>query len=140
MHGKGLDTIYVAHSETESSQTKQGIGSTLAALIVASGGGSVGQYGPLVHLGSTIALTFRERFKIGSDTLIGCGVAAAISAGFGAPIAGVLFSHEAILRHFFHKGHCAYLYIFIYRKRIWHFGFWSGRRIISSFERTDTTE
>ncbi len=94
------DTIYVAHSETESSQTKQGIGSTLAALIVASGGGSVGQYGPLVHLGSTIALTFRERFKIGSDTLIGCGVAAAISAGFGAPIAGVLFSHEAILRHF----------------------------------------
>ena len=93
------DTIYIAHSETESNQAKQGIGSTLAALAVASGGGSVGQYGPLVHLGSTIALTFKAKFKIGSDTLIGCGVAAAISAGFGAPIAGVLFSHEAILRH-----------------------------------------
>ncbi len=31
---------------------------------------------------------------------IGCGVAAAISAGFNAPIAGLVFAHEAILRHF----------------------------------------
>ena len=31
---------------------------------------------------------------------MGCGVAAAISAGFQAPIAGVIFAHEAILRHF----------------------------------------
>ena len=30
---------------------------------------------------------------------LGCGVAAAISAGFQAPIAGVIFAHEAILRH-----------------------------------------
>ena len=31
---------------------------------------------------------------------IGCGVAAAIAAGFHAPIAGVVFAHEAVLRHF----------------------------------------
>ena len=29
-----------------------------------------------------------------------CGVAAAISAGFNAPIAGIIFAHEAVLRHF----------------------------------------
>ena len=32
--------------------------------------------------------------------LIGCGVAAAIAAGFNAPIAGIIFAHEAVLRHF----------------------------------------
>ena len=34
------------------------------------------------------------------DIFIGCGVAAAISAGFNAPLAGIIFAHEAILRHF----------------------------------------
>jgi CIC family chloride channel protein len=32
--------------------------------------------------------------------IIGCGVAAAISAGFNAPIAGMIFAHEVVLRHF----------------------------------------
>ena len=31
---------------------------------------------------------------------IGCGVAAAISVGFNSPIGGMIFAHEAILRHF----------------------------------------
>ena len=34
------------------------------------------------------------------DVFIGCGVAGAISAGFGAPIAGIVFAHEAIIKHF----------------------------------------
>ena len=37
---------------------------------------------------------------ISTDVFIGCGVAAAIASGFNAPIAGVVFAHEAILRHF----------------------------------------
>ena len=37
------------------------------------------------------------------DTFIGCGVAAAISAGFNSPIGGIIFAHEAILRHFSFK-------------------------------------
>ena len=96
------DSIYAAHSENSSLDTKKGIGSTLAALIVTSGGGSVGQYGPLVHFGSTIGLALKSylRLRISPDIFIGCGVAAAISAGFNAPLAGVLFAHEAILRHF----------------------------------------
>ena len=96
------DSIYAAHSENSSLDTKKGLGSTLAALIVTSGGGSVGQYGPLVHFGSTIGLALKSYLKLrmGPDIFIGCGVAAAISAGFNAPLAGVLFAHEAILRHF----------------------------------------
>ena len=40
------DTIYAAHRESPQINTKQGLGSTLSALVVISGGGSVGQYGP----------------------------------------------------------------------------------------------
>ena len=32
--------------------------------------------------------------------LVSSGVASAISAGFGAPIAGIIFAHETVLRHF----------------------------------------
>ena len=35
-----------------------------------------------------------------TDVYIGCGVAGAIAAGFNAPIAAIVFAHEAILRHF----------------------------------------
>jgi CIC family chloride channel protein len=96
------DSIYAAHSENAPLDTKKGLGSTLAALIVTSGGGSVGQYGPLVHFGSTIGLFLKTYFRLrmNPDIFIGCGVAAAISAGFNAPLAGVIFAHEAILRHF----------------------------------------
>jgi CIC family chloride channel protein len=38
--------------------------------------------------------------RFAQDIFIGCGVAASISAGFNAPLAGVIFAHEAILRHF----------------------------------------
>ena len=38
--------------------------------------------------------------KIQHDIIIGSGVAAAISAAFGAPIAGIIFAHETVLRHF----------------------------------------
>ena len=37
---------------------------------------------------------------IRKDVLIACGAAAAISSGFGAPIAGIIFAHEALLRRF----------------------------------------
>ena len=96
------DSIYAAHRESPQIDTKKGLGSTLGALVVISGGASVGQYGPLVHFGSTIGLLIKTYFRLrmNPDIFIGCGVAAAISAGFNAPLAGIIFAHEAILRHF----------------------------------------
>ena len=58
------DSIYAAHSENSSLDTKKGLGSTLAALIVTSGGGTVGQYGPLVHFGSTIGLVLKSYLRL----------------------------------------------------------------------------
>ncbi len=94
------DSIYAVQQSREPLDVRLGMGSTLAAFVAASGGGSVGQYGPLVHFGATMTelLLKYVRIKIDRRVFIACGVAGAISAGFNAPIAGVLFAHEALLR------------------------------------------
>ncbi|MBR65105.1 MAG: hypothetical protein CMC58_00075 [Flavobacteriaceae bacterium] len=97
------DTIFAAHHHAGILDLKGGFGSTLASFISISGGASVGIYGPLVHFGATVSSYIRrQKFipKIPHDIIIGSGVAAAISAGFGAPLAGIIFAHETVLRHF----------------------------------------
>jgi CIC family chloride channel protein len=96
------DSIYAVQQNREPLNVRVGMGSTLAAFFAASGGGSVGQYGPLVHFGATITEVLLKYIRIKFDrrVFIACGVAGAISAGFNAPIAGVLFAHEALLRRF----------------------------------------
>ena len=96
------DSIYALHQQKVGVDVRVGIGSTLAAFISASGGASVGQYGPLVHFGATLAtvLSRIRGLQISKDVLLACGVAAAISAGFNAPIAGIIVAHEALLRRF----------------------------------------
>ena len=97
------DTIYAAHHRAGILDLKGGFGSTLASFISISGGASVGIYGPLVHFGATVSSFIRRQKyipKIPHDIIIGSGVAAAISAGFGAPLAGIIFAHETVLRHF----------------------------------------
>ena len=101
-HGPA-DSIYAAHRTDNELDLRAGIGSTVAAFISLGGGAPVGQYGPLVHFGAAIGSYLSELFgsrRITADVFIGCGVAAAIAAGFHAPIAGVVFAHEAVLRHF----------------------------------------
>ncbi len=81
---------------------RAGVGSTLAALTSLGSGASVGQYGPLVHMGATLGSLIAP--GAGGSAVgmigIGCGVAAAIATAFSAPIAGVLFAHEVVLRHY----------------------------------------
>jgi len=101
-HGPA-DTIYSAHQKAGTLDVKRGFLSTLTAFFSISGGASVGIYGPLVHFGGTLGAFLRRRTfmpQIPHDIIIGAGVAAAISAGFNSPIAGIIFSHEVILRHF----------------------------------------
>ena len=99
------DSIYLAHKSNNETDVRVGIVSTLAAFFSASGGASIGQYGPLVHFGTTIGAWLKQKmpFNFTPDLYIGAGVAASISSGFGAPLAGLIFAHEAILRHYSHK-------------------------------------
>ena len=98
------DAIYCAHRPDKNMDIRQGFGTVMAAFTSLSAGASLGQYGPIVHMGALIGGLFRKynlsSVGLSNDIFLGCGVAAAISAGFQAPIAGVIFAHEAILRHF----------------------------------------
>jgi CIC family chloride channel protein len=97
------DVIKAIQLQTGMPSTRSGLASTLAALISLSIGASVGQYGPMVYLGAMLGqLTARLRTSIPNLTAIciSCGVAAAIAAAFNAPIAGLIFAHEVILRHY----------------------------------------
>ncbi len=95
------DSILAAHAPEARPNTEAGLLSTLASAISLAGGASVGQYGPLVHFGGVIGdyISKLTRDQVHPHILLASGAAAAISAGFGAPIAGLIFAHEVILRH-----------------------------------------
>ena len=100
-HGPA-DAILGAHRPDADFPVREGFLSTTAAFISASAGASVGQYGPVLHFGASVGAQIRALFptRLTSDIYVACGVAAAISAGFGAPIAAVVLVSEAVLRHF----------------------------------------
>ena len=82
---------------------REGLYSALITVISLGSGGSAGREGPMIHLGATLANHVARRSRLPEwckRTLLGAGVAAAISASFNAPLAGVLFAHEVILGHF----------------------------------------
>ncbi|WP_171128066.1 MULTISPECIES: chloride channel protein [unclassified Ruegeria] len=84
-------------------ETKAGIASFFASLITLSSGGSSGREGPVVHMAGVISTWVSDRIHADGITgrdLLGCAVAAAVSASFNAPIAGALFALEVVLRHF----------------------------------------
>ena len=82
---------------------RSGLISTGTAALSLGAGASVGQYGPMVYLGALFG-NFAQRLRLGVPNLasiaVSCGVAAAISTAFNAPIAGILFAHEVVLRHY----------------------------------------
>ncbi|MFV2002170.1 MAG: chloride channel protein, partial [Paracoccaceae bacterium] len=84
-------------------EKRAGIASALASLITLSSGGSTGREGPVVHMAAVISSWVSTRINASGITgrdLMGCGVAAAVSASFNAPIAGTIFALEVVLRHF----------------------------------------
>ncbi len=84
-------------------EVRQGAVSAIASMITLSTGGSTGREGPVVHMAAVISTlisrTIRADGVTGRD-LLGCAVAAAVSASFNAPLAGALFALEVVLRHF----------------------------------------
>lgn len=84
-------------------ERRAGLASAAASLITLSSGGSSGREGPVVHLAAVISTWVSNRINANGITgrdLLGCAVAAAVSASFNAPIAGAIFALEVVLRHF----------------------------------------
>ncbi len=66
-------------------------------------GGSGGREGPIALIGGTIGSSFARYTGFGHDqitSLVAAGAGAGIGASFNAPIAGMLFAMEVILRSF----------------------------------------
>ena len=84
-------------------EVRRGLASAAASMITLSTGGSTGREGPVVHLAAVISTAVCRWINASGITgrdLLGCAVAAAVSASFNAPIAGALFALEVVLRHF----------------------------------------
>ncbi len=75
----------------------------LASAITIGAGGSVGREGPIVQIGSALASTLGQLVRMSESRLriiVACGAAGGIAATFNAPITGLFFGFEIVLREF----------------------------------------
>ncbi|GLZ50340.1 hypothetical protein Acsp06_65250 [Actinomycetospora sp. NBRC 106375] len=76
---------------------------SLASGLCIGTGGSVGREGPIVQIGSALGSAIGQWLRVPDHRLrllVACGAAGGISATFNAPVAGVFFGLEVILRRF----------------------------------------
>ncbi len=66
-------------------------------------GGSVGREGPIVQIGSSLGSSMGQLFRLPKEKikiLVACGAGGGIAATFNAPMAGIFFALEVIMRDY----------------------------------------
>jgi CIC family chloride channel protein len=102
--GHGVPEVMIAVADNGGRIRPQvSIVKAVASALCIGVGGSVGREGPIVQIGSALASSLGQWIKMPENRLrimVACGAAGGISATFNAPITGVFFGVEIILREF----------------------------------------
>ncbi len=102
--GPGVTTvIYGVLRQRGRLRLRVGVQKWICSTLTIGSGGSAGAEGPIVTIGSVLGSSIGRLLGVNTQnmtTLLGCGAAAGIAAVFNAPIAGVLFVMEILLRDF----------------------------------------
>ncbi len=104
VRGAGVPEVMLAVSmEGGKIRPRVALIKTIVTSICISSGGSVGREGPIVQIGSAIGSTLGQFFNFSEEKtrmLLACGAAGGIAATFNAPLAGIFFALEVILRQY----------------------------------------
>jgi CIC family chloride channel protein len=102
--GHGVPEVMVAVAENGGRIRPQvSVVKALASAVCIGTGGSVGREGPIVQIGSALASSLGQWVRMPENRmriLVACGAGGGIAATFNAPITGVFFGVEIILREF----------------------------------------
>ncbi|MBT5410318.1 MAG: chloride channel protein [Phycisphaerae bacterium] len=102
--GPGVTSVmYAVQRKKGKLSWKIGLRKWLASTATIGSGGSAGAEGPIVTIGAVVGSNIARLLGTGSQhsaTLLGCGAAAGLASVFNAPIAGIFFVMELILRDF----------------------------------------
>jgi CIC family chloride channel protein len=102
--GHGVPEVMVAVAENGGRIRPQvSVVKALASAVCIGTGGSVGREGPIVQIGSALASSLGQWTRMPENRmriLVACGAGGGIAATFNAPITGVFFGVEIILREF----------------------------------------
>jgi chloride channel protein, CIC family len=102
--GHGVPEVMIAVAEGGGRIRPQvSVVKAVASAVCIGVGGSVGREGPIVQIGSALASSLGQWVKMPENRLrilVACGAAGGIAATFNAPITGVFFGVEIILREF----------------------------------------
>ena len=100
--GHGVPEVMIAVAENGGRIRPQvSVVKAVASALCIGAGGSVGREGPIVQIGSALASGLGQWVKMPENRmriLVACGAGGGIAATFNAPITGVFFGVEIILR------------------------------------------
>ncbi|HUZ34731.1 MAG TPA: chloride channel protein [Streptosporangiaceae bacterium] len=106
--GHGVPEVMAAVAENGGRIRPQvSVVKAVASALCIGTGGSVGREGPIVQIGSALASSLGQQVRMPENRLrilVACGAAGGIAATFNAPITGVFFGVEIILREFSIEG------------------------------------
>ena len=102
--GHGVPEVMLAVAENGGRIRPQvSLVKALGSALCIGGGGSVGREGPIVQIGSAFASTLGQLVRMSEGrmrVIVACGAAGGISATFNAPLTGLFFGFEIVLKDF----------------------------------------